>query len=118
MLYVKLVLLFLFWGGNMHPLLYLFTHLVFGRVRSLLLLAVFLWSRGVGSLRGPLLFWSTGSGHAGFALPAVGSVAVLHGPRCSGAHGASTDQGLTVSPRWLVDSYPLCPQGSPVLLFV
>ena len=67
-------------------------------------------SRCVGlSLLWPLLFWSTGSRHAG-------SVIVTHGPSCSAACGIFPDQGSNLCPlHWQADSQPLCHQGSPCI---
>ena len=61
------------------------------------------------SLSRPLLFWSTGSRHAG-------SVVVAHGPSCSAACGIFPDQGSNPCPlHWQADSQPLHHQGSPPL---
>ena len=63
------------------------------------------WCTGLSPSR-PLLWWSTGSRHAG-------SLIVAHGPSCSAACGIFPDQGLNPCPlHWQADSQPLRHQGS------
>ena len=76
------------------------------------------------SLQWLLLLQNTGSRHTGSVvvvcrLQSAGSVVVAHGLSCSAACGIFPDQGLNPSPlHWQADSYPLCHQRNPPLVFL
>ena len=52
-------------------------------------------------------------------LQHAGAVVLVHGLSCSAVCGIFLDQGLNSCPlHWQVNSYPLCPQGSPAYEFL
>ena len=72
---------------------------------------------------GLLSSWCSGASQfGGFSCcraQALGHTAVAHGLGCSVAGGVFLDHGLNWCPlHWHADSYPLCHQGSLILVFL